>query len=527
MTEPSTSRKKTLHNTNCCVYKCSSRKNSNRSLHFHAFPKKGASTVQITNAFGILEKMDQRKAWEKALLMGKPVSQFMRVCSLHFQESDYLAKGKEIVFVKTWCFEYFIFLSIGAALLSMNRPKLKTTAVPSRNLPKVLHTKQLESNIAQRKLRFEMRSTLRDMNIKPQPITEAIHSHHVEHSVDTEHKQLEFADLTEKEQWALQTLLEFVDDKNVKSFKDKEIQVMSGDLIISFTSTIKSNAQLNSLTGIPNFEMLNDFVKLISDLYPDKKIHKLTVKDRIILVFMKLKMALRFTVLSFLFRVCQSTVRNVFREYISYLANILKGCIQWPSSDEISMNLPICFENFKNARVILDCTEIPVQRSSCLSCRIRTYSHYKGGQTIKFMTGVSPAGHITFVSACYGGRCSDKAIFEQSNIIEKLEPFKDSIMVDKGFLIEDICHKYSVSLIRPFFLRNKKQFSEKEANLNVAISKARVHIERVNQRMKIFEILRVPLPWTLVKDVDHIILVISAMVNLQNPILDDDKFFRI
>lgn len=73
------------------------------------------------------------------------------------------------------------------------------------------------------------------------------------------------------------------------------------------------------------------------------------------------------------------------------------------------------------------------------------------------MIGVSPIGLITIVSACYGGRCSDKAIFEQSQIIQKLEPFKDCVMVDKGFLIEDICHKYSVGLIRPCFLRNKKK----------------------------------------------------------------------
>lgn len=85
--------KKTLYNTNCCVYKCSSRKNNDRTLHFHAFPKKDAFNIYVTNAFGILEKIDRRKAWINALSMRKPITSSMRVCSLHFQESDYLAKG--------------------------------------------------------------------------------------------------------------------------------------------------------------------------------------------------------------------------------------------------------------------------------------------------------------------------------------------------------------------------------------------------------------------------------------------------
>lgn len=311
-----------------------------------------------------------------------------------------------------------------------------------------------------------------------------------------------------------------------KSSRNEWIQVSSGDLMWNFSSSIKNEKQLNSLTGIQNFRMLDDFVRLISEIYPDKRQHKLSIKERVLLVFMKLKMSVKFVVLSFLFAVSPTTAKNTFTEYIAYLANILRNCIQWPSSEEVSMNLPRCFENFQSVRVILDCTEIPVQRSACLSCRIRFYSHYKGMQTIKFMTGVSPAGLITFVSSCYGGRSSDKAIFEQSKIIEKLERSKDSIMVDKGFLIDHICESHGIQIIRPVFLRNKKQFSEKEAKLNIEISKARVHIERVNQRMKLFEILRVPLPLSLIKDIDNIIIVISALVNLQTPVLDDNKFLN-
>nr|CAI5825449.1 unnamed protein product [Callosobruchus analis] len=71
------------------------------------------------------------------------------------------------------------------------------------------------------------------------------------------------------------------------------------------------------------------------------------------------------------------------------------------------------------------------------------------------MTGVIPAGIITFLAKPYGGRSSDKVIFEQSKLI------------------------------------------------------TRVHIERVNQRIKVFDILDSPLPISLVPDVDNIVIVIS------------------
>lgn len=68
-----------------------------------------------------------------------------------------------------------------------------------------------------------------------------------------------------------------------------------------------------------------------------------------------------------------------------------------------------------------------------------TYSHFKGRHTVKFLIGVAPSGLITYVSRGFGGRSSDKAIFNLSGLMEKLDPHNDAIMVDKGFLIENEC----------------------------------------------------------------------------------------
>ena len=140
------------------------------------------------------------------------------------------------------------------------------------------------------------------------------------------------------------------------------------------------------------------------------------------------------------------------------------------------------------------------------------------------MTGVTPAGNISFISKAYGGRVSDKAIFEQSNLIHLLEP-GDGIMVDRGFLVDEICSSYNVQCIRPPFMRNTTQLSESESRLTQGIARARVHIERSNQRIKTFDVLGGIMPRNLVPFATQISTIICATVNLSSPILADDKFF--
>ena len=129
---------------------------------------------------------------------------------------------------------------------------------------------------------------------------------------------------------------------------------------------------------------------------------------------------------------------------------------------------------------------------------------------------------ITFVSNAYGGRASDRVIVEQSGLFEKLEPYIDSVMVDKGFMLDNICELNSIQLIRPPFLKNSQQFSR--ALETASIAQARVHVERVIQRLKTFKILATKLPWEMLDYIDSIMVIIAGIINLDKPVLPDDKF---
>lgn len=208
---------------------------------------------------------------------------------------------------------------------------------------------------------------------------------------------------------------------------------------------------------------------------------------------------------------------------IDMLYVCLEQGIPFPDKDEVSKNIPICFNDFRNVRVVVDCTEIFIQKPKSLCCQQATYSRYKSTYTIKFMTGVTPGGLLSYISPMYGGRSSDDAIFEQSNILIFLEK-GEAIMVDKGFRVDKLCKDKDITLIRPPFKKDKQKFTEKESRLNAKIARARVHVERSNQRLKVFKVLGSRMPSGLVKKGKEILTIIGAIVNLSSPILSNDKF---
>lgn len=119
----------------------------------------------------------------------------------------------------------------------------------------------------------------------------------------------------------------------------------------------------------------------------------------------------------------------------------------------------------------------------------------KGNIPLKYITGVSPAWILTFVSY--------------------------SIIVDKGFLIDLTCNKHFIKSITRHFLRKTNNSQKRKKDLTL---KARTHIDRVNQIIKTFNVLNVPWSCTPVPTTDDIIRIICGVVNQQHAILADDNF---
>ena len=117
--------------------------------------------------------------------------------------------------------------------------------------------------------------------------------------------------------------------------------------------------------------------------------------------------------------------------------------------------LHLCFyslgQQFYMLDLLIDRTELFIERpSSCRSQSI-TYSSYKNHNTAKGLIGISPSGYPSFVSSLYAGRTSDRKITKDCGILDLLEP-NDQIMADRGFDIQDDLPNNVTLNIPPFWM---------------------------------------------------------------------------
>ena len=155
------------------------------------------------------------------------------------------------------------------------------------------------------------------------------------------------------------------------------------------------------------------------------------------------------------FGVSCSTVSKIFNTLINFLYLKLKDIPLWPSKDVNQGSMPKTFRDlYPNTRVILDATEIYVQKPVLPDLQQMTFSNYKNSNTYKVLVEISPAGAITFISDLYAGAISDKELTKESGILQLLE-IGDTVMADRGFDIQDDLTPLGVKLNVPPFSKVK------------------------------------------------------------------------
>ncbi|XP_062598414.1 uncharacterized protein LOC134259831 [Saccostrea cucullata] len=215
------------------------------------------------------------------------------------------------------------------------------------------------------------------------------------------------------------------------------------------------------------------------------------------------------------FCVSQSTVSRIIITWSNYLYCVL-GCLPiWPDLDIVKQNMPECFKTtFPNTRVILDCTEIRVQTPSAKVLNSQSYSNYKSHTTFKGLIGITPHGAVCFVSRLFTGNISDKDVTQRSGILDLLEQ-GDDVMVDKGFLIQDLLDSVGAHLIIPPFLGSKVKFSKDEVSKTQQIARLRIHVERAIRRCKEYHIFDNVLPLSVAGTVNQIWSVCCLLTNFK------------
>ena len=221
----------------------------------------------------------------------------------------------------------------------------------------------------------------------------------------------------------------------------------------------------------------------------------------------KLRHNLTNSLLAMLFDVSVSTANDTFRRTISLMSHVFQQINIWPA--QYDQAKPV---------VIVDCTEIKISRPSNPALQSQTYSTYKSNNTVKFLIGITPAGGLSFVSEGYSGSTSDQKVFIRSGIIDKFKR-GDSLLADRGFNVQDLLACRDVRVITPSFLKGKSQLTPAERAQSRAITRDRIHVERVIGLLKTYTFLNGQIDAGYVPVLSEIFRSVSLVCGLQNSVM--------
>nr|XP_049693818.1 uncharacterized protein LOC126054061 [Helicoverpa armigera] len=466
----------------CAVPMCANKKGG------HKFPTKDKSRL---------------KQWLVAIRRDFTPTKNSLVCKSHFTEDDYQLPKDSV--------------------LEKPRPVLKKCAVPSR-----FPWNEENSSLHQKKKERHQRRLARNKK----KISVQVHINNEKEKDDTFlmettnfcEVEIEF----EKKQKDIGIQCDLYGSDNLKTFKEcPPNENKKKQSSIANVLDITNAAEVQFYTGFQDYEHIKFIFSIFGDevnclkYYPQLKTLKvpfLNPCDQFLLVLIKLRRNMLFTELAFRSKIDKTVLSNIFITWINYLYCKLKELNVWVPKQCIDKNMKY-YGKINPCTVIVDCTEIKIEKPKNPLTQQLTYSTCKLANTLKVLVGISASGCVTFVSDAYGGSTSDRELFEKCGLIDKLEP-NDIILCDRGFNVQDlVCHK-NVTVNVPEFLKNTDgQFEPSQLTRSKKISSEQIHVERVIGLAKTFKILSGKLDSKLVPLADRIIFVCFMLTNFKNNII--------
>ena len=293
---------------------------------------------------------------------------------------------------------------------------------------------------------------------------------------------------------------------------------------------LTSNSSCMRYTGVPNKKMLAALYKWVEPVASKiklwdgkkkstagktrgKKRTSLSLFEEYLLTLIRIRRGYDTKHLAYLFGISQSHISRITIAWFNLLARCLGQTLLWPSAGIVNGNLPQSFRNYKNTRVIIDCTEYKIEKPFRPKAQRATWSNYKHSNTCKQLLGISPNGPFIFVSKLYSGSISDVEIVKRSEFVNKIEK-ADDVMADRGFNIRHLLLPVEATLNMPAFSHGKT-LSQKAVRKSRRIAAVRIHVERAIQRMKTFKILTGVIPLKSRFHLNQVTSIVAALCNLQ------------
>ena len=124
----------------------------------------------------------------------------------------------------------------------------------------------------------------------------------------------------------------------------------------------------------------------------------LSPKNEFFLTLCRLRCGLMEQDLAYRFNISQATVSRIFIAWVNFLYYRFIELPIWPTKGQVQELMPFQFkQQYPNTRIIIDATELFIQRPSDPLAQLQTFSSYKNHNTAKALAGITPSGYITTI----------------------------------------------------------------------------------------------------------------------------------
>ena len=193
----------------------------------------------------------------------------------------------------------------------------------------------------------------------------------------------------------------------------KELESMFQQSLFNIDN-IKSNSKLlRFYTGFPNYEVFSLVLSFLGRDAASKLVYSnteqndaqkrekagprrtLSVEEEFFLVLCRYKVGLLEEDLAARFRISQSLVSRIIVTWTKFMYYRFKELDIFPDRQIIELHKPACFKNkYEGTTVIIDATEIYIEKPSNPGAQQLTFSTYKNTNTLKALVGITTSGSV-------------------------------------------------------------------------------------------------------------------------------------
>ena len=341
----------------------------------------------------------------------------------------------------------------------------------------------------------------------------------------------EIEDLKEKLKTKTEQVNEMFDEINsLKAEKEayakqlKQFAQSKQKSTFSYASLKLYPQQFLYMTGLSlnDFDCLFEFIQpyICAIIYPDCKSYesgqrKLTKRTELMCFLTICRHTLHLGIMGFMTNTSDSTQSRIFSAWAVFLATVFEAIDLRPFPGEVSSLLPRDFwaSGFQDTVLLGDCTENWISSSENYDISSVTFSSYKNHDTGKTGIWITPYGSLVMCTDTYPGSITDNDLTSECGVLDMIKEKGTTVLTDKGFGIEDLCHSKGLLHNRPP-LKFDAQYEESDISKNFDVATLRIYNENYIGRMKDWSILRACWPKSRCDILGCVYKVFAHIVNM-------------